>query len=133
MEVYGTGPLVIKDCRSLVTVKARGSSSSKMLSVKLSGLPSLSILELRSVSYEDSPDFSGVKMTVALVIGFPNLREVRLSSCTFKSSDSLIVKGCDYSDCCNIDLYQLTYFNVLYHGIIGFNEIVFESKRVYSL
>ena len=51
MEVYGTGPLVIKDCRSLVTVKAEGSSSSKMLSVKLSGLPSLSILELGSVSY----------------------------------------------------------------------------------
>ena len=80
-----------------------------------------------------SLDFSGVKMTVALVIGFPNLREVRLSLCTFKSSDSLIVKGCDSSDCCNIDLYQLTSFNVLSHGIIGFNEIVFESKRVYSL
>ena len=50
MEVYGTEPLVIKDCRSLVTVKVEGSSS-KMLSVKLSGLPSLSILELGSVSY----------------------------------------------------------------------------------
>ena len=85
-----------------------------------------------------SLDFSGVKMTVALVIGFPNLREVRLSLCTFKSSDSLIVKGCDYSDCCNIDLYQLTYFYMFVNrSFIGirssFDEIVFESKRVYSL
>lgn len=137
MEVYGTGPLVIKDCRSLVTVKA-GGSSSNMLSVKLSGLPSLSILELRSVFYDDTPDFSGMRMTVALVIGFSNLREVQLSLCRFKSYDSLIVKGCNSSECCNIDLYQLTYFYMFvdrsFIGIMsGFDEIVFESKRVYSL
>ena len=109
-----------------------------MLSVKLSGLPSLSILELRSVSYEDSPDFSGTRMTAALVVGFPNLREVQLSLCRFKSYDSLIVKGCDSSECCNIDLYQLTNFYMFvdtsFIGIMsGFDEIVFESKRVYSL
>ena len=137
---YFSGPyrsLTLSQFPELETVKVEGRSS-KLLSVKLSGLPSLSILELRSVSYEDSPDFSGTRMTVALVIGFSNLREVQLSLCRFKSYDSLIVKGCDSSECCNIDLYQLTNFYMFvetsFIGIMsGFDEIVFESKRVYSL
>ena len=93
VEVNGGRSLVISDCPCLRRIVSFGSSK-----VTLSSLPSLSYLELHSVSYEDSADFSGVRMIIALVVGFPNLQEVRLHMCTFKSYDSLIFKGCDYCE-----------------------------------